>query len=174
MNDRPVKDSDELVTKVADLPIGSTAMFTVDRNGKRMDFKLTVEERSVVWQSELQNTDDHRVLPAPVKGLVPAKFGITIMRLTEKERQDLGIDDKTGVKVVSVDPGSFADDIGMQEGDAILSINRTPVSSPDDVIKMQANFKPGQAVAVHIARSATVGTRHSPPERQYLAGRLPE
>jgi serine protease Do len=174
MNDRPVKDSDELVTKVADLPIGSTAIFTVDRDGKRMDFKLTVEERSVVWQNELQNTEERHSVPSPAKALVPAKFGITIMRLTEKERQDLGIEDKSGVKVVSVDPGSFAEDIGMQEGDAILSINRTPVTSPDDILKMQASFKPGQAVAVHIVRSSAVGTRHSPPERQYLAGKLPE
>ena len=48
------------------------------------------------------------------------KFGITIMRLTQKERKDLAIEAKDGVKVVSVDPGSFADDIGCPEGDAII------------------------------------------------------
>ncbi len=44
MNDRPVKDGQELVNRVADLPIGSTALFTVDRDGKRLDYKVTVEE----------------------------------------------------------------------------------------------------------------------------------
>ena len=176
MNNQPVKDGQELVMKVADSPIGSTPVFTVDRNGKRMDFKVTVEERTVVWENELQKAEVRppAMQPETAKSGVPGHFGITIMRLTEKERQDLGIEDKSGVKVVSVDPGSFADDIGMQEGDAILSINRQPVSSPDDVMKVQSKFKPGQAIAVHIVRSAAIGTRHSPPEREYLAGRLPE
>ncbi len=54
MNDRPIKDGEELVNKVADLPIGSKTLFTVDRNSKRLDFKVTVEERAVVWANEPQ------------------------------------------------------------------------------------------------------------------------
>jgi serine protease Do len=93
------------------------------------------------------------------------------MRLTQKERQDLAIDDKSGVKVISVDPGSFAEDIGLLEGDAILSVNRQNVTSPDEVMKVQATFKAGQAVALRIAR-APAG-HHGQPQRAYLAGRLP-
>jgi serine protease Do len=176
MNDRPVKDGEELVTKVADMPIGSTAAFTVDRNGKRLDFKIPIGERSVVWQGQPQitNSRPETLTPPAVRGSTsPAKFGITIMRLTEKERQDLSIDDKSGVKVVTVDPGSFADDIGVQEGDAILSINRQPVSSADEVIKVQASFRPGQPIAVHIVRARGEAGRHTQPQRFYLSGRLP-
>jgi serine protease Do len=175
MNEKPIKDGDELVTKVADLPIGSAATFTVDRNGKKIDFRVPIGERSVVWPVESQVSEAQVETPAAptrTKSIAPAKFGITIMRLTEKERQDLGIEDGSGVKVVSVDSGSFADDIGMQEGDAILSVNRQPVTSPDELMKVQASFKPGQAIAVHIARSS-VGGRHAPPQRYYLSGRLP-
>ncbi len=177
MNDKPVKDGEELVNKVADLPIGSIAMFTVDRSGKRMDFKVAVGERSVIWKDEPQIAENRSETPMPLtrQSLAPAKFGITIMRLTQKERQDLSIDSKDGVKVVSVDPGSFADDIGMQQGDAILSINRLPVTSPDDVMKVQSSLKPGQPVAVHIVRGPSVTGRHTnPPERYYLSGKLPE
>ena len=99
------------------------------------------------------------------------KFGITIMRLTEKERKDLQIEGRSGVKVVSVDPGSFADDIGMAQGDTILSINRQTVTSPDEVIKLQARIKAGQPVAVHVVRS---GRNSAEPQRFYLSGRLPE
>jgi len=77
------------------------------------------------------------------------------------------------VKVVTVDPGSFTEDIGMQEGDAILSINRQPVTSPDDVMKVQTAFKPGQPVAVHVVRGAGIG-HHGEPQRFYLSGRLPD
>jgi serine protease Do len=172
INSRPVRDGEELVTKVADLPIGSAANFTVDRNGKRLDLHVGIGERSVIWQGERQVTAAHPpAQPAPTsRELTPARFGITIMRLTEKERQDYAIDDKSGVKVITVDSGSFADDIGMQEGDAILSINRQAVSSPDEVMKVQASFKPGQPIAVHVVRSLG---RHGQPQRFYLAGRLP-
>jgi serine protease Do len=173
MNDRPVKDGDELVTKVADLPIGSSAAFTVDRNGKRIDLKIAVAERSMVWQGEAQLSEARppTAVPGTPRGLNPSKFGITIMRLTQKERQDLAIDDKIGVKVISVDPGSFAEDIGLLEGDAILSVNRQNVTSPDEVMKVQATFKAGQAVALRIAR-APAG-RHGQPQHAYLSGRLP-
>lgn len=174
MNDRPVKNGEELVNKVADLAIGSKALFTVDRNGKRLDFKVNVEERAVVWKDSPQFAESRPEEPEHSKEVTQAKFGITIMRLTEKERQDLEIQDKIGVKVVSVDPGSFADDIALQENDAILSINRQPVASPADVMRVQSTLKPGQAVALHIVRSGTVSGRRIPPTRIYLSGRLPD
>lgn len=176
LNDKPVKDGTDLINHVADMPIGSAATVTVDRNGKRLDFKVAIGERSVVWQGSPQVTEydpkESGPLPASNKTPSPGKFGITIQRLTEKERQDLSIEDKSGVKVVSVDPGSFADDIGMLDGDTILSINRLPVMTPDDVMKVQASFKPGQPIAVHVARSPS-GSRHPQPQRLYLSGRLP-
>src|SRR5579875_534715 len=174
MNDRPVKEGEELVNKVADLPIGSTALFTVDREGKRLDFKVTIEERARVWKDDPRISEDTPLTAPSVKGVTQAKFGITIMRLTDKERKDLDIDDKSGVKIVSVDPGSFADDIGLEEGDAILSINRQQVASPDDIKSLQSSLKPGQPVAVHIVRSASANGHRGEPERYYLSGRLPE
>lgn len=173
MNNAPVKDGEDLVTKVADLPIGSTANITVDRDGKRIDMKIAVADRSIIWKDEAQIAEDHVESVPRAKSLNSAKFGITIMRLTEKERRDLQIADRTGVKVVSVDPGSFADDIGMAEGDAILSINRQLVSSPDDVTKLQASIKAGQPIALHIVRSSAPG-KTIEPQRLYLSGRLPE
>lgn len=174
MNDRPVKDGEELVNKVADLPIGSQALFTVDRNGKRLDFKVAIEERARVWKDDPRIAEDSPLTTPTSKSATEARFGITIMRLTDKERKDLDIEDKTGVKVTSVDPGSFADDIGMEEGDTILSINRQMVTSPEDVKSLQQSLKPGQAVAVHIVRGPGANGRRVEPERYYLSGRLPE
>lgn len=179
LNDHPVKDGEELVEKVADMPIGSTGLFTVDRNGKRIDFKLAVEERAMVWKGRPEFADNKPATPSmmtPSKSTTPqqTEFGITIMALKERERQDLGIDDKSGVKVVGVDPGSFADDIGMQEGDAILAINRMPVLSPGDVKKAQSVLKPGQAVAIHVVRNiGAPGSKKGDPQRIYLSGKLP-
>jgi serine protease Do len=173
INDKPVRDGDDLVTRVADLPIGSSIDVSVDRDGKKLEYKVAIAERAVVWQGDPQVTKMPAAAVSPAGGVKQVKFGITIQRLTEKERSDLAIDDKSGVKVVTVDPGSFADDIGMQEGDTILSINRQRVASPDDVMRVQADFKAGQAIAVHIVRAPALSNHRAQPQRYYLSGRLP-
>ena len=173
LNDHPVRDGNDLIARVADLPVGSTALLTVDRNGKRLDYKAAIEERASVWQKELEGAAE--VAPRPELGAIKApepKFGITITRVTDTERKELGVMDKIGVRVVSVDPGSFADDIGLTEGDVIVSINRQDVGSPADVLKIQGSLKGGQAVALRVVR--TGGARgHKDLQKLWVSGRLP-
>lgn len=173
MNDQPVRDGQELVTKIADLTIGSVVVFTIDRDGKRMNFSVPVQERTKVWGNEAQISSNVAPTQPRSSSLTPAKFGITITRLSPKERKDLEIQLSDGVKVVAVDPGSFADDIGMLEGDAIISINRQTVATPDDLMRLQASLKPGQPVAIRIVRGSG-SSRRQQPQRYYLSGRLPE
>jgi serine protease Do len=172
LNDHPVRDGNELVAKVADLQIGVVALLTVDRDGKKIDYKVPIEERTEVWRQEFQAEEKPPEKDGSKDSTVtPVKFGITITRLLDKERQELGIEDKAGVRVVSVDQGSFAEDIGVQSGDVILSINRQEVSSPADVMKIQGALKSGQAVAIRVVHS--FGGHKIPPQRQFLSGRLP-
>ena len=170
LNDRPVKDGNDLVGRVADMPIGSTALLTVDRDGKRIDFKVAIAERSKIWEDQIVQQKDEP--PVVAKDATQAKFGIAIGRLTETERQKMQIEAKAGVKVVTVDPGSFADDIGLNEGDVILSINRRDVTTPQDVLRIQQTLKPGQAVAFRVARSMGQGSQRQ-SSRMYVSGRLP-
>jgi serine protease Do len=74
-----------------------------------------------------------------------------------------------GVLVSSVEPSSFAEDIGMQRGDVIAEINRQPVRSTDDVKRIQQKLKPGEAVAFRILRQSS-RTEWTP---LFLAGSLP-
>ena len=48
-----------------------------------------------------------------------AKFGISIQNLNDSLRQNLGYKGPAGVLVTQVEPGSFADDIGLQANDII-------------------------------------------------------
>jgi serine protease Do len=158
MNGSPVKDGDDLVSRVTDTPIGTAVKVTVDRNGKRMEMPVTVEDRAVVFADDPMFAELREPKPKDEEQ-TPAetthKFGIKIKPLTEAERESMGLSDKRGVMVVSVDQGSFAEDAGLLEKDVILSINRTAVSTPDDVRKVQGTLKPGDAVAFRIMRSAT-------------------
>ena len=160
INGQPVKDGAELVGRVAEMPIGTATTITVDRNGKRMDFKVNIEDRSVVFKEDLAGLrQPPEEEPGKVEGATQAKFGMKIKALTDGERETLDLKDKHGVQVVSVDQGSFAEDVGITEKDVIVSINRQPVSSVEDVRKIQAGLKPGDAVAFRMMRANPLGSR---------------
>ena len=178
MNGKSVKDGDDLVGRVAETPVGTPATFTVDRNGKRMDFRVTVEDRSQVFK------DDPRIsggLPVPedpgkVESVTQAKFGMKIKPLSDAERETMDLKDKRGVEVVSVDQGSFSEDIGIVEKDVIISINRQPVNSVDDVRRIQGSLKSGDAVAFRVMRSNQLGARGGKALQWtgfFLSGTLP-
>jgi serine protease Do len=172
LNDRPVKDGNDLVTRVADMPIGTNAVITVDRNGKRVEIKVPIAERSEVWKDQPQFANNKKKEDSS-KGVTQAKFGIGIQRLNDAERQNMQIANKTGVRVASVDSGSFADDIGMQENDIILSINRQDMSAPEDVTRIQQSLRPGQPVAFRVLRNGSQLGGQKQAARIYVSGRLP-
>jgi serine protease Do len=175
INEHPVKNGDELANKIADTPVGSSVDLLVDRDGKRLKMSVRIEDRSVVWAQQTADARPHITEPAKPVTPTEVKFGITISNLRPKERQDLGIDGKSGVRVVSVDPGSFAEDIGLRENDAIIAINRQPVTTPDDVLNFQKTLKPGAPVAVHVVRGMDANAgRRTATNRLYLSGRLPQ
>ena len=80
------------------------------------------------------------------------KFGFRPRPLTEQERDS--VDTRRGVMVTLVEQDSFAEEIGIQNGDVIDAINRQPVNSLDDIRKVQEKLKPGDAVAFHVVRRA--------------------
>ena len=88
--------------------------------------------------------------------------------LTDAERSSLGLESKAGLVIRSVDPGSFAEDIGLFEKDVILAVNRQPVASVEDVLKIQNTLKPGDAVAFHVMRPSAGGPRSRPAMDQSL------
>lgn len=180
---KPVKDGDDLVNRVSNTPIGQEATVTVDRGGKKMDLKVTIADR----QEQLAAADSPRYRQedpegAPKTEAKSARFGISLRPANETEKQAAEINDRGGVVVTQVHEGSFAEEIGLQERDIIVSINRHPVGSVDDVRDLQSKLKSGDAVAFRIMRPlpgigrnnrnapAVPGPQYS---GQYIAGTLP-
>jgi len=97
-------------------------------------------------------------------------FGMRIENLTDRQRQTLGIKEKNaGVRITEVEPNSFADDIGLRQGDLLLSVNHHAVNSVDDLKSIQATLKPGEAVMFRIQRRAQGGEWVA----TFVAGTLP-
>ena len=177
INGQPIKNGDELVAHVADMPVGTPATLSVDRDGKKMDFKLTIQDRSKVFAGDPRVVGE-KAAPESGSGkeeVTQIKFGISIRAASEEERELTP--DKHGIAVSRVEEGSFADDIGMMERDIIVDINRSPVSSVEDIRKIQGTLKPGGAVAFRVVRQIPgARTKGTPPRTatMYLSGTLPQ
>jgi len=152
INSQAVKDGDDLVGRVADLPVGTVASLQVDRDGKPMEFKVTIRDRMDVFKSDPRVVGES-IAPEDSGKPEPAgavKFGLGLRPLNDDERNQ--VPDKRGMSVTRVEQDSFAEDIGFMEHDIIIAINRQPVNSLDDVRKVQQALKPGSAVDFRVVR----------------------
>jgi serine protease Do len=179
MNGKAIKNGDDLVARVSDTPVNSTINVTVDRDGKHLDFGITVLDRAEVFKDRAEFAElrqpPSEAEPTKPDQPNPYKFGIKLHALTDAERSSMGLDAKGGLLVQSVDEDSFAEDVGLMEKDVILSINRQAVTSVDDVKRIQGTLKPGDAVAFHIMRPTAGGRGHAPQwNSTFVSGALPK
>ncbi|MEZ5365381.1 MAG: PDZ domain-containing protein [Bryobacterales bacterium] len=71
--------------------------------------------------------------------------------------------------VTEVELGSFAEDLGLVEGDIIVSVNRRPVAKVSELRTIREGLKPGDDIALKVMRRAINGWT-----AQYLGGVLPD
>jgi serine protease Do len=177
INGKSVRDGEDLVARVADTPVGDSLKLTVDRAGKKMDFSVTVRDRAEVFARDPRYSrnrkQDEGVKEDESSGV---KFGLYLNSLTQAERDEMKLEADRGVKITRVQEESFAAEVGLQVNDVIVSINRQPVASHEDIRKIQAKLKPGDAVAFRVVRPAAAGTRPGTPRYSqfFLSGTLPK
>jgi S1-C subfamily serine protease len=75
-------------------------------------------------------------------------LGVDITTLTPALRQQYGFTPTSGAVILSVVSGSPADKAGLVQGDVIVSINGTNITSSDDLQKVVQNAKAGQSVSI--------------------------
>jgi serine protease Do len=167
LNGKPVHDGNQLVGTVTATPVGSPIDVTVMRSGKRENFKVIVGDLAQIFPDKFGGPSDESQNQNEGG---PTSFGMQIKNLTEAQRQTLGLKVTGGVQVVSVDPDSFAADLGLRPGDIVLSINQHAVNTTDDLTKYKATLKPGDAVALKIM---TRQGRNGDWTSSYVAGTLP-
>jgi serine protease Do len=167
INGQTIHDGDQLIGIVTATPVGSSLDIGVLRDGKRENFKVVVGNLAQIFPEEFGG--GRQEAPSQSEGTT-VSFGMTINPLTDRQRETLGIKEKGGVTVSEVEPGSFADDVGLVRSDLILEINRHPVSSVEDIKKIQATLKPGDPVMFRVMR-------HDPRRNEwssvFLPGTLP-
>jgi len=171
---KPVKDPDDLVARVSETPVGDQITVTLDRNGKKLEKKITVGDRQEVINADSRfgskgPSDDDE--PKAGENDKQTKFGMSVRNLSEQEKEIAP--EKHGVKITRLEQGSFADDLGLVENDIISSVNRTPITSVDDLRKVQATLKPGDRVLIRFTRMVQGSGRQREPITRSVIGTLP-
>lgn len=159
IDDKSVKDGQDLVNRISDTSIGSQVKITVLRDKKRQDFTVKIGDRSEIVSSSL-GIQRPGSGPEPEKSeATPAKFGISIENLNQARKDAMGFKGKGGVLVSEVSPRSFGEDLGLTENDIIVAINRQPVETVADVQRIQATLKAGDPVVFHVMRAPPLAPR---------------
>ncbi len=145
-NGKEVQDSGHLRNLAASTAVGSKIKVEIIRNQKKESITVTVGElpkEALAGQAEKTAT-------------ATALTGVTVQDLTPELIDRLGLEpNATGVIVVMVDPGSVADESGLQRGDVITEINRKPVRNVKEYNAEVNTLKKGAAVLLLINRKGS-------------------
>jgi serine protease Do len=140
IDNQKVTDAGELQVIVGQKQPGSKIMLKVLREGKSMSIPVTLEALG----SRSGEGDDDSGKP---EGKM--RWGIGLGNLTPDVRDQLQAPkDVRGAVIEQVQPGSSADNAGLQQGDIILEVNRHKVQSASDVQQALSNVKKGDDALV--------------------------
>ena len=152
-NGTAINDSSDLPPLVGALPPGTRTKLTVMRDGKPRDFDITLT----------QLDDGTAQVPVPgthkPAGSMSNSLGLVGEALDGDDRRQLGLKSNEGVGIARVD-GLAARDAGLQPGDVVLSVGRTPVATPAALDRELAGAKAGETVMLLVMRGNA---------RQYVA-----
>ena len=167
INGKPIRDGNQMLDIVANSPVGTALDVGAIRNGNRQSFKVVVGDLAQIFPEQFGNSGKGK---GSAEEGGATSFGMQIQNLTDRQRQTLGLNVTGGVQVVSVEPDSFADDLGLKQGDIVVSINQHPVNSTEDLMRYKATLKPGDAVAMKVMTRQGRGGEWT---STYVAGTLP-
>jgi len=121
VDDKTIKSTNELIKEIQKKKVGQKLKLGVVREGKATTIEVTTtampEKPEAIKEKEVEE-----------------KLGARVQELTPQlaARYRISSEIKRGVVVVGVEEGSPAEDIGLQEGDVILEINRKKIETIKD------------------------------------------
>lgn len=144
MNGERMEDSNQLRLKTSMTPPGTTVQIKLLRDGAEKTVSVKLGELSPDQSRKRPNV-------SPDSGS-NALDGVTVDDLDYDTLRQLGLPSATkGVVVTSVEPGSPAEDAGLQPGDVIQEVNRTRISNRND-FERAIRRSPGRTVLLLVYR----------------------
>jgi Do/DeqQ family serine protease len=145
VDEKAVKNVNELVKEIQKKKVGQKVKLNLIRDGKATVVEVTLtfmpEKPELAKEKEKEGEEK---LGARVQELTPqiaARYRIS------------GV--KYGVVIISVEDGSLADEIGLQEGDVILEINRKKIETMKDFDKAIKDASLEKGILFHLHRKGS-------------------
>ena len=133
-NGKAVKDSRHFKLQVSRVKPNESVPVKVLRNGSTKTIEVTINElpgSEKVAQNDTRNKEDGEVLK-----------GIAVSDLDAQTRREFSIPNGVqGAIVTEVDGNSVAREAGLKPGDVIVEINRQPVKTAEDAVKLTESPK---------------------------------
>jgi Do/DeqQ family serine protease len=143
VDDKAIKNVNELVKEIQKKKVGQKVKLNTIRDGKGMTIEVTTT-----------SMPDKPELPKEKEG--EEKLGARVQELTPQlalKYQISGI--KRGVVVIGIEEGSLADEIGFEEGDVILEINRKKIETLKDFEKAVKDANIEKGILFHLHRKGS-------------------
>jgi S1-C subfamily serine protease len=137
--DTAIKDVTDLQKRVAAVEPGRPAPVVVIRDKASTPLTIKIGE---------QPGEQVAAAPAPRE----ETLGLTVEPLTPETVARFKLTARAGVLVTDVAPGSSGEQAGIRPGDAILEVNRKPVTSVEAFRRLIAAAKPAEPMPVYLQR----------------------
>jgi serine protease Do len=144
VDDKAVKSVQDLVREIQKKKVGQKVKLSLVRDGKGITIDVTTTAMPDKPEGPSKENEGEEKLGARIQELSPqiaARYRIS------------GI--KSGVVVIGVEEGSLADEMGLQEGDVILEINRKKIETIKDFDKAIKDANLDKGILFHLHRKGS-------------------
>jgi len=143
VNGQAVKNPRDLAVDIAAVKPGDEAQLQVLRDGNAKSVSVKVGNMPNEQTASVEQGQDHQ-----------ARIGLALAPLSPEMRNQLEVPDgMRGAVVRNVEPGSPADQAGLQQGDVIVSVGDKAVTSPSEAANAIRGAVKEHAVALRIIRN---------------------
>lgn len=136
---------------------GETVPVEIIRDGQRMTLQVKLAE--LPPDHVARGTSPGEAMTPPRFGVpeprpsrpraqpgTPARLGVQVRDLTEQEKSELPV--ASGAYVVEVEPGSVAEEIGLQPGYVITRVGNTPIRTAEDLRNAIGRYRTGDRASI--------------------------
>ena len=163
IDDRKIKDGDDLVADISSRKVGSSVRLGYLRNGKQSSASVTIGDRAKTY-ADITGADADENATPDESDAGQSTLGITVSPVPVALAKKLGI--QGGVMIASVRPGSFADEINLGKGLVITEINKHPITDEASYRAVVKDLKSKDDVVFVVRDARATGNN-------YIGGTLP-
>ncbi len=144
-NGNAIQDMQELPKSVASYAPGTSTQLKVLRNGETKTLNIKLGE----LPEEVAESSRKLTGKAVEQGL-----GLVVQEISPQVQRMFQTDIREGVIITNVEPGSTAENAGLEPGDVIMEINKNKIANIDNYKKSMDSISPGQNVLFLIQRGS--------------------